>query len=234
MTSSHPEPRRMLWLRHGRTAWNLESRAQGHAELSLDEVGHRQAAEAAPLIAAYRPARIVSSDLARAAETAAYVGEACGLPVTLDPRLREFHVGDNRMGLTTAEYAERFPEEHAHWLAGRISEVPGRETTAQVLARFLPAVEELADSLAPGECGVLVGHGAALRVGIVAFLDWPEEVVKSFGGPDNGGWVEFVEAHSSFYGGPPRWRLLRYNVSPGTGARTEAPNPDFSDVGAGR
>ena len=40
--------RRLVVLRHGRTAWNAEGRAQGHADVPLDEVGEEQASAVAP------------------------------------------------------------------------------------------------------------------------------------------------------------------------------------------
>src|SRR4051812_41766969 len=85
--------RRLVLLRHGQTEWNSLGRAQGHADISLDATGHARAAAAAPYLAAMRPVRLWSSDLARAQETAAYVADAAGLTVETDPRLREYDVG---------------------------------------------------------------------------------------------------------------------------------------------
>ncbi|WP_181641906.1 histidine phosphatase family protein, partial [Nocardioides massiliensis] len=45
MGAEHPVEVHLL--RHGRTVWNLEGRAQGHTDVELDEVGHRQAKAAA-------------------------------------------------------------------------------------------------------------------------------------------------------------------------------------------
>ena len=54
---ARPEPRRLVLLRHGRTAWNLEGRAQGHTDVTLDDTGRAQAAAAAPYLAAWRRRR---------------------------------------------------------------------------------------------------------------------------------------------------------------------------------
>ena len=99
--------RRLVLLRHGRTEWNDSGRAQGHADVPLDDVGLAQAKEVAPVLAALRPVAVWSSDLARAAGTAAAVAAECGLGTVLDPRLREFDVGPNRQGLTAEQLAER-------------------------------------------------------------------------------------------------------------------------------
>ena len=68
--------RRLVLWRHGRTAWNAEGRAQGQRDVPLDEVGVGQAREAAARLASLRPTAIVSSDLCRAADTAAELATA--------------------------------------------------------------------------------------------------------------------------------------------------------------
>ena len=110
------DTRKLVLVRHGRTDWNLAKRAQGHTDIPLDEVGHAQAQGMAPFVAALRPSRIWSSDLARASQTAAYVAALTGVTVEVDARLREYSVGE-RSGLTRVEFQERFPREYAAWLA---------------------------------------------------------------------------------------------------------------------
>ena len=110
-----------------------------------------------------QPVALWSSDLARARQTAAYVEKETGLTARLDARLREYDVGE-RTGLTMAEFAEQHPEEHAAWLHDRRAELPGAEETAEVLARSLPAYDEVVAGLEPGQTAVVVTHGAALKV----------------------------------------------------------------------
>ena len=66
------------------------------------------------LLAALRPDLIVSSDLSRAAGTAAALARLTGLEVTLDKDLRERH-GGCWEGLTDTEIRARYPVEHANW-----------------------------------------------------------------------------------------------------------------------
>ncbi len=84
-------------------------KAQGHANVSLDEVGLAQAARAAPFLATYEPAFVWSSDLARARETAEEIVALTGRGLVLDKRLREYDVGE-RQGMTRAEFRAAFPE----------------------------------------------------------------------------------------------------------------------------
>jgi len=202
--------RTLILLRHGQTAWNAEGRAQGHTDVPLDDVGRAQAAATAPVVAALAPVFVRSSDLARAAETAELVAAACGLPVARDPRLREFDVGE-RSGLTIAEFAAVLPAEHARWAAAggsfeNADAVSGAESTSDVLARMLPALRSAFSDLAPGETGVVVGHGAALRVGVLALLGWEGSASSSLRALDNCGWATVED--SALGGG---LRLAAYN-----------------------
>lgn len=186
--------RRLVLLRHGRTAWNLEDRAQGHSDVPLDDVGHVQAAAAAVVIAdQYRVTRLWTSNLARASETASYVGKEAGLVPEPDPRLREYDLGA-RSGLLRSEFAERFPVEHAAWLAGAEDRplAPGEESTAQVRTRMAAAIDDCLAALAPGETGVVVTHGACLKVGLFAALGWPWAASRSLKVLGNCRWAELV------------------------------------------
>lgn len=202
--------RRLVLLRHGQTAWNLEGRAQGHTDVELDDTGHRQAATVAPLLASYRPSLLYCSDLARARQSAAYVGKECGLDLVLDARLREFDLGE-RTGLTMAEYAEQFPAGYADFRAGHVSAVRGGETTEGVATRFGAALSDVLAALGPGETGVVVAHGAALKVGVVLLLGWSADHAAGLQTLANCGWVVLDELHD---GG--RFRLAAYNVTTST------------------
>jgi broad specificity phosphatase PhoE len=200
-----PVGRRLLLLRHGRTSWNAAGRAQGHADISLDESGHAQAAAVAPRIAALQPAHLWTSDLLRARETCGYVERATGLSATVDARLREYDVGD-RQGMSTAQFEAAYPEAFAAWRAGDdLVHVPGAETGAQVLERLLPALQDCLQSLAENETGVVITHGAALKVGLLGVLGWPQSQAPAMRGIDNCAWVTLTLAADD------RVRLAGYN-----------------------
>jgi broad specificity phosphatase PhoE len=104
--------RRLVVLRHGETTHNAAGIWQGQLDSPLSDLGLRQADAVGAAVAALAPDRIVTSDLARARVTAESVGRATGIPVELDPRFREIHAGAWQ-GLTSAEVAQRWPEERA-------------------------------------------------------------------------------------------------------------------------
>ena len=194
--------RLVLW-RHGRTAHNLSGRFQGQLDTPLDELGVRQADEAAQVLARLGPDRIVASDLTRAADTAAALAAVTGLPVEHDPALRETDVGAWQ-GLTREQIADRWPEDMAAWLRGEDVVHGGGESRGQAGRRTYEAI--LRHVAAVGD-GVLVvtSHGGALRGAMLHLLGLPIEHWGTFGGLGNARWAELVPRGD-------RWRLLEYNA----------------------
>ncbi len=157
----------LVLVRHGRTGWNAGGRFQGRADPPLDEVGRDQAEmcgkELASLFASagLDTPQIVSSDLRRAADTAAALARAFACPYGTDARLREVDVGGWE-GLTRPEAAARFPDEYRRWSAGEDVRRGGGETLAEAGRRVADRVEE---AMAAGAGGtvIVVGHGMALQ-----------------------------------------------------------------------
>ena len=73
------------------------------------------------------------------------------------------------------EYAARTPRSTRAYRSGRYDVVPGGETTDQVVAADRCLRARCDGALGPGESGVLVGHGAALKVRCSRSLGWPDE-----------------------------------------------------------
>lgn len=199
-----PVSRVLLW-RHGRTEWNAEGRFQGHQDPPLDEEGRNQAARAAPhlLAAGLSPEDtvVVSSDLSRAAETAAVLAALVGVPLRLDERLREHGVGCWE-GLTRDEVADRFPEQYADWIAGRPVQGRGGEDVTQVGVRAMAALADLPKL----RTAVVVTHGGTAGRLLEALLGLGPEHRRAFGPLGNCAWSELVLQAN-------RWRLLRHNAS---------------------
>ena len=70
------EPTRILAIRHGETAWNVDTRLQGHLDIPLNEVGLRQAQHLAKaLVQGDAIDAIYASDLSRAHTTALAIAQ---------------------------------------------------------------------------------------------------------------------------------------------------------------
>jgi len=174
---------RIVLIRHGETAWNAERRLQGHLDIDLNAEGQRQARALAAALARERFDVLVSSDLARAAQTAKAVAEVLDLPLYIDGRLRERCYGGFE-GLLYAEIAERFPAEFAAW-QGRdiegalpLGENCG-ETFRQFYDRVIPAILGWAADN-PGKSLALVAHGGVLECAYRAALELPLDTPRDF------------------------------------------------------
>ncbi|HVE99357.1 MAG TPA: histidine phosphatase family protein [Mycobacteriales bacterium] len=199
-------PELILW-RHGRSEWNAAGRFQGQLESDLDELGRQQAADAAAKLAALRPSRLVSSDSARARDTAAALATATRLPVTYDARLREIDLGA-WSGLTRDDVRERFPDEYAAWQEGRDVVRGGGETFATVGERAVAVVAESLAGLAE-EAGplVLVTHGGTALSALVVLLELPVTVRRRLGPLGNARWSRLSPAPDGV-----GWRLAEHNA----------------------
>jgi broad specificity phosphatase PhoE len=195
--------RRLVLWRHGRTEWNAEGRFQGQLDPPLDLEGRNQAVRAAPHLVAtgLTPDEtvVVSSDLSRAAETAATLTALLGVPLRLDDRLREHGMGSWE-GLTRDEVAERFPDQLADWLAGRPVVGRGGESASEVGDRALAALADLPSAAT----AVVVTHGGTAGRLLERLLELGPDHRRVFGALGNCAWSELVEQGS-------RWRLVRHN-----------------------
>ena len=199
--------RLLLW-RHGRTAWNHERRFQGQTDVALDETGVREAIEAARRLAVREPKLIISSDLSRAKQTAQALVDLTGLPLQLDPRLRERHFGSWE-GLTPPEIQERYPEDYAHYAQGGVGmrlHLPDIEPVEAMTARVRAALHDAAEQAGEGGVAVLVTHGGSARVGVGSLLGWPEEAWPTLGALGN---CRVSELSWTAVRG---WQLLAHNV----------------------
>src|SRR3954454_24984017 len=90
---------KIVLVRHGETKWNVEQRIQGQGDSPLTETGIEQARLIGRRLAREHFDRLIASDLGRALQTAAEIGQLTGHAVDPDARLRERHFGEGE-GLT--------------------------------------------------------------------------------------------------------------------------------------
>ena len=212
--------RRLVMLRHGQTEFNAGSRMQGQLDTVLSDLGRDQAVAAAEVLAKRQPLLIVSSDLRRALDTAESLGERSGLPVDVDARLRETHLGDWQ-GLTHIEVDAAAPGARIAWRNDARWAPHGGESRVDVAARGLPLVKELVSGQRewgtdePERPVVLVAHGGLIAALTAALLKLPVDNWPVLGGMGNASWVQLSgnsdDDDADF--DDIRWRLDVWNAS---------------------
>jgi broad specificity phosphatase PhoE len=146
-------------VRHGATDWNIDRRAQGTADVPLNEQGRLQALHTAEELAKVRVDAVFTSDLSRAHDTAVEIAKAHDLEVISEPRFREIDQGD-WTGLSVDEIKAKWPDK---WGPARhYNARPGGESPQQVRARALAALKEVV-AKHPDEHVVIVSHGGTIR-----------------------------------------------------------------------
>lgn len=201
----------IIFWRHGRTEYNASTRLQGQIDIPLDDIGEWQVDQAAlDLWRRYSPTRIVASDLGRAVATAQRLADLVGLPVEVDPRLRERSFGAWE-GLSAEEIGERWPEDFAVWQRGGDPERANAETRAAVAERFGTAVSELAESMAHDETLVVASHGAAVSLGMTWLFGLDAQAWRGLVGLHNAHWSVLRASRGN---ARPAWRLESHNVGP--------------------
>ena len=216
MTSPNSPIRVVLW-RHGQTDWNVENRFQGHSDIPLNKVGHYQASEAAQVLAALRPDRIISSDLIRAQETAAALAALTDITVEINPNLRETD-GGLWEGKLASENRATHGELFANWYEGgdEPAGVTG-ERRSDVAKRAVAVIEKETTNFS-GTI-VFVTHGGTVRSVLGSILKLPIAQWGVIGGLSNACWsiLELTKHHTGS-----KWYLAEHNAG-------SLPEPVFGD-----
>jgi alpha-ribazole phosphatase len=170
---------RLLLVRHGETTWNAEGRLQGQTDVPLSPRGRCQAVALARVLAAETVHALYTSDLQRARDTALILAGSLGLPVHIEPGLREMAFG-HWEGLTYDAIEQRDAATLAAWYADPVQVAPpGGESLAQVTRRVKAVLACLA-SACQEHTAVLVAHGGPLRVLLCLALGLPPQTHWQF------------------------------------------------------
>jgi len=157
------EPTRLIAVRHGETAWNVDTRIQGQLDIELNTRGQWQARRLGEALADDPISAIYSSDLARAWQTAQEIARHGPLQVVAEPRLRERSFGLFE-GRTFHDIQSELPDQAQRWRQRDPEFAPaGGESLLVFRERVTHIVEELASRHA-GELVVLVAHGGVMDV----------------------------------------------------------------------
>ena len=127
---------RVYLMRHAETA--RPNVFHGYeSDTDLGARGARQAAAVAPVVAAYRPDGIVSSNMLRARRTAEPIARACGLTLRTEPDLHERKVGNMQGTPILGEFGV-WPDTLARWTSRDTGYAPpGMESFDEIANRVL-------------------------------------------------------------------------------------------------
>ncbi len=158
-------------IRHGESTYNAQGRIQGQSDVPLSELGLRQGAAVAQVLAKLPIEAIYASPLRRALQTAEPLAQTTGLTIQTDPRLMEVHAGVFQDQLRD-ELTKLFPDEYAQWLSGDPDfAIPGGETRRRLMQRGREAFDEIR------QCGhqqvAVVTHGGLLAAALKSLLEIP-------------------------------------------------------------
>jgi probable phosphoglycerate mutase len=159
----NPEPTRIIAIRHGETAWNVDTRIQGQLDIALNDAGRWQVARLAQALAEEPLHALYASDLRRAHDTAQAIATVAGMPITSHQGLRERGFGEFE-GKTFAEIEAVWPDKALQWRR-RVPEFApeGGESLLLFRERILATVSALAAEN-QGRQIVIVSHGGTMDV----------------------------------------------------------------------
>ena len=146
----------------------------GHDPVPLSPLGREQVTRLAERLANVPLDRIVSSDIARAVESAEIISKRLGMPFDRYSELREIDVGD-AIGFSYADAAERWPSVFLPEGEGRF---PRGESFAEVADRTAAFIRE--SVVGSAERVLVVSHGGVVRGLAARLLELPLASVASF------------------------------------------------------
>jgi broad specificity phosphatase PhoE len=155
---------KLLVVRHGQSVANAEGRIQGQFDSPLTDRGRAQAQALAQRLEheGWSLAGLYASDLQRAAETARIIAQQFDVPLTLDPRLREYDFG-LLTNLSWNEFKDRYPDiwreldQDDGWMS-----IPGAEDVDVFRARLAAMLVGIMDCHGAAETVAVVAHGGSL------------------------------------------------------------------------
>ena len=187
-----------LLIRHGESQANLKEIFCGQSDYPLTDTGVLQAQCTAAFISKnYCVKHIYASDLSRAYATAQAIGEATGVPVQKETRLREIYCGEWEEA-SFDEMLTRWPEVYPVWLndIGNCR-CPGGESVKDVQKRVVALLDELAARHAD-ETVVLASHGCVIRMLLCVLDGKPLDEMKHIPWPHNASVTELMHENGAW------------------------------------
>ena len=163
----------LLLVRHGQTAWNVEQRFLGRADIPLDAPGIAQAERLAVHLAGVPARAVATSPLRRARATADILARGRTLTVEDEPALVELDQGE-----LEGKRAQDVLVPHAAFFEAWRSDpadvrVPGGETLRECQARSVAALTAIAERHEPGSPVLVVTHQMVIASLVLGVLGRP-------------------------------------------------------------
>lgn len=149
--------KKIYFVRHGESQWNVENKICGRTDSPLTEKGHAQAVETGKLILekGIRADAILYSPLQRARDTALHISQITGIPASEEPRLIEQHFG--KWEGTSPRNAADFQDAKKQF----VSDYEGGESMLQLAQRIYNLLDDCKND---DRTYILVAHNGIARV----------------------------------------------------------------------
>ena len=166
----------VVLVRHAET--DLAGRFCGHSDPRLNASGKRNAIRVAGEVSRLNIARLYSSDLRRAAQTAGTIAKRSGIAVEFSTGLREIYFGQWE-GLSWQEIETRFNDEARRWLREfPLRRAPGGEPYSDFTTRIETTIAALLRE-APGDTVAIVTHRGVMRHVLTKLFGFAEAEASS-------------------------------------------------------
>lgn len=161
--------------RHGQTVWNVENKICGATDIALTEKGHEQAKELGRKILdeGIHIDEIICSPLMRAADTARHVSDIIGVPVRVEPELKEQNFGKY-------ESTPRDGEEFRQAKMCFAQSYEGGESMIRFCQRIYNLLDRIKEE-SDEKVYLLVAHNGVARAVQSYFTDMSNEEFAKFG-----------------------------------------------------
>jgi alpha-ribazole phosphatase len=159
---------RILLVRHGVTEFNASDRFLGRTDISLNEVGKKQAEQLKDRLTPEKIDAVYTSTLRRARQTAEIIAAGHKVKVMADEKLCECNFGDIE-GLTFEEIKKKYPVLAQELIDRKTGAFPGGETIKQLNERVQTFLKRLKKHKS-GETLLIVAHGGPIRLIICNLL----------------------------------------------------------------
>ncbi len=147
---------KMLVIRHGQSEGDITNRIEGRADVSLTELGLKQACLMADWVAEkYKIDKIFASPLKRVSQVAEILGKRLNIDVTYDDDLMEWNTG-LVSGLTKEEAREKYPSPQVKYPHTAVYE---QESDIQLRMRAETVLSRLLNENPPDSTIAVVSHG---------------------------------------------------------------------------